>query len=127
MRQFQRLVLLVLVVAAFAALLVTPTFAADATPVQPQPAPLPVTGIAGSSSLQMQWLKRDLPKYDTAITIEVPIPGDIYVGCSSFDSTVTAACMQSFCSAQAAGDAVLKDGVYRCVNNFTPQTAPAHN
>ena len=126
MRQFQRLVVLVLVVAAFAALLVTPAFAADATPVMPQPTPLPVVGITDINNSQVQITGVEMPSY-TDIKVVVEIPGNIYVGCSRYSSADTLACMQRFCSGQSAGEAVQENGVYHCVNQFTPQSAPKRN
>ena len=124
MRQFQRLVMLLLVVAALAALLVTPAFAADATLLQPEPTP--VTAITDINGSETQLTGIEMPSY-TAIKVEVKIPGDVYIGCSRFSSTDTLACMQRFCSGQSAGDAVLENGVYRCVKQFTPQSAPKRN
>ena len=125
MRQFHRLVMLVLVVAALAALLVTPVFAADPTILQPEPTAQPVV-ITSSTGSGMQFSGAEMLDY-SAIKIEVQIPGDIYVGCSRYSSTDTLACMQRFCSGQSAGEAVLENGVYRCVNHFTPQSAPKRN
>jgi hypothetical protein len=126
MRQFQRLLVLVLVVAAMAALLVTPAFAADPTILQPEPTPLPVVEMPGFNAGEVQLQGAEMPSL-TAVRIVVEIPGDIYRNCSSYSSTVTSTCMQRFCTAQGAGEAVQEGGVYRCVNNYTPQSAPKRN